>query len=242
MAEHEISPDNVDEPLRVLLADNDASIVELVSAILTDEGYAVTALQDTDHASIAAAVGKIEPDCILLDGAGGPQFGGSWSAAAYLSQRARAVPTVMFTAHANAVAEARSRESERAARADFAAVIGKPFGLDELLDAVAMAAGRSERFDRSRDGERQRTAELMEALTAAGATDIRTSERREWATFVSPHDRRIYQLYWWQTLGRYVLGRYDEDARMELMGQFFERDAAIAAGLSPTPTWAAAEA
>ena len=58
-----------------------------------------------------------------------------------------------------------------------------------------------------------------------------TLERREWATFVSPRDGRIYQLYWWQRLGRYVLGRYDEDARLELLGQFFERDEAIAAGL-----------
>ena len=242
MAEHEISPEKADEPLRVLLADNDPSISELVTAILTDEGYEVTALGETDHATIAAAVGKIEPDCILLDGADGPNFGGSWSEAAYMSSRARSVPTVMFTAHAEAVAEARGRESERASQADFAAVVGKPFGLDELLDAVSTATGRSARFDRSRDGERQRTTELVDQLTAAGATDIRTSERREWATFVSPHDGRIYQLYWWQTLGRYILGRYDETARLELMGQFFERDAAIAAGLSPTPTRAAAEA
>ncbi len=241
MAEHEISPDTVVEPLRVLLADNDPSISELVTAILTDDGYAVTSLQDTDHESIAAAVGRIEPDCILLDGADGPNFGGSWSEAAYMSGRARAVPTIMFTAHADAVAEARGGESERASEAGFAAVLGKPFGLDELLEAVATASGRSERFDRSQAGERQRTTELVVQLSAAGATDIRTSQRREWATFVSPHDERIYQLYWWQRLGRYVLGRYDADARLELMGQFFERDAAIGAALSPAGTGAAVE-
>jgi hypothetical protein len=68
-------------------------------------------------------------------------------------------------------------------------------------------------------------------LRAAGASDIRTSERREWATFTSPRDERLYQLYWWQTRGLYMIGRYDDDARLELIGQFFERSAAISAGL-----------
>lgn len=231
MAVHEIASEKVDQAPLVLLVDNDPDIAELVTAILTDDGYEVAALQDTGHEAVAAAVGRLEPDCVLLDGADGPQFGGSWREAAYLFGRSRQIPTVMFTAHAGAVAEARDRSTERAAQAKFSAVVGKPFALDELLDAVATAARRSERFDRTDEGERQRTAELVEALAAGGATDIRTSERREWATFVSPRDGRIYQLYWWQRLGRYVLGRYDEDARLELLGQFFERDEAIAAGL-----------
>lgn len=219
------------EPLRVLLVDNDHDISALVTAVLTDEGYSVTALNDTDHASVAAAVGRVEPDCILLDSAEGPAFGGSWGEAAYLSRRDRAVPAVMFTAHATAVAEARDRSSERAREADFAAIVPKPFSLDELLDAVATAAGRSRRFDRSEAADRQRTAELVEDLRNAGATDIRTSERREWATFISPQDDHIYQLYWWQAKGLYMIGRYDEDARLEMIGQFFERSTAIAAAL-----------
>jgi DNA-binding response OmpR family regulator len=219
-------------PLRVLLVDNDEDITGLVSAILTDEGYDVTALNDTDHASVAASVGRVEPDCILLDSAEGPAFGGSWGEAAYLSRRDRAVPAVMFTAHTNAVAEARDATTERAREADFAAIVPKPFTLDELLRAVETAAGRSTRFNHSEAADRQRTAELVAQLRAAGATDIRTSERREWATFISPRDGRLYQLYWWQTRGLYMIGRYDEDARLELIGQFFERSAAISAGLA----------
>jgi CheY-like chemotaxis protein len=219
------------EPLRVLLVDNDEDVTGLVNAILTDEGYAVTALNDTDHASVAAAVGRVEPDCILLDSAEGPAFGGSWGEAAYLSRRDRAVPAVMFTAHADAVAEARDQATERAREANFAAIVPKPFTLDELLDAVGNAAGRSRRFSHSEAADRQRTAELVEQLRAAGATDIRTSERREWATFISPHDRHLYQLYWWQLKGLYMIGRYDEDARLEMIGQFFERSAAISAAL-----------
>lgn len=176
-------------------------------------------------------MGRVEPDCILLDSAEGPAFGGSWSEAAYLSQRDRAVPSVMFTAHAGAVAEAREGATERALEADFAAIVPKPFSLDELLDAVATATGRSQRFNHSEAGDRRRTAELVEALRAAGATDIRTSERREWATFTSPRDERLYQLYWWQAKGLYMIGRYDEDARLEIVGHHFERSAAIHAAL-----------
>lgn len=217
------------EPLRVLLVDNDEDVSGLVDAILTDEGYAVTVLHQSDHASVAAEVGRLEPDCILLDGAEGPAFGGSWGEAAYLSHRDRAVPAVMFTAHATAVAEARTRATDRAREANFAAIVPKPFTLDELLDAVETAAGRSHRFDRSEAADRRRTAELVRDLEASGGTDIRTSERREWATFALPADRRLYQLYWWQTKGLYIIGRYDEDARLELIGQYFERSAAIRA-------------
>jgi CheY-like chemotaxis protein len=222
------------EALRVLVVDNDADISELVTAVLSDEGYAVTTLHDTDHQSVAAAVGRLEPDCILLDSAEGPAFGGSWDAAAYLSRRERAVPTVMFTAHVQAVAEAQDRSSERAVEADFAAIVSKPFVLDDLLDAVERASGRSERFDRSEAADRARTSELVKQLRDTGATDIRTSERREWATFVSPHDDRIYQIYWWQRKGVYMVGRYDDEARLELVGQFFERTAAIGAALEST--------
>ena len=219
------------EPLRVLLVDNDEDVTGLVSAILTDEGYAVTALNDTSHASVAAAVGRVEPDCILLDSAEGPLFGGSWGEAAYLSRRDRAVPAVMFTAHASAVAEARDRDTKRAREADFAAIVPKPFTLDELLDAVGSAAGRSERFNHSEAADRQRTADMVERLRAAGAIDIRTSERREWATFTLPGDGHLYQLYWWQAKGVYMIGRYDQDARLVMIGQFFERSAAIDAAL-----------
>lgn len=223
----------VADPLRVLLVDNDADVTGLVNAILADEGYDVTTLNDTDHASVAAAVGRVEPDCILLDSAEGPAFGGSWGEAAYLSHRDRAVPAVMFTAHSDAVAEARDGATDRAREANFAAIVPKPFTLDQLLDAVGTAAGRSRRFNHTEAADRRRTEQLAAQLEVAGAKDIRTSDRREWATFTSPHDGRLYQLYWWQSKGLYMIGRYDEDAHLETIGEYFERSAAIAAAVHP---------
>ena len=137
----------------------------------------------------------------------------------------------MFTAQSSAVNEARDQATERARKADFAAIVPKPFTLDELLDAVATATGQSKRFTHSEAADRERTAALVEQLRTAGAVDIRTSDRREWATFTSPRDERLYQLYWWQRRGLYMIGRYDEDARLEMIGQFFERSAAIGAAL-----------
>lgn len=232
MTERPNSPDRTDGQPRVLLIDSDADVTDVVVAILTDEGYEVRTVNTTDHQAIAAEVNRYEPDCVLLDSAARPGYGQSWDEAAYLRARQRAIPTVMFTAHSLDALEAREGETERARRADFAAVLAKPFNLDELLDAVATACDRSQPFERGSDGERARTLALARRLRAAGATDVRTSNRREWATFASPQDARIYQLYWWQQLGLYIVGRYDDDARLQIVGKFYELDTAIAAALS----------
>ena len=218
---------------RVLLIDSDADVTDVVVAILTDEGYRVSSVNTTDHDAIAAAVNRHEPDCVLLDSAARPGYGQSWDEAVYLRNRERPIPTVMFTAHNIDAREASERTSERARAADFAAVLPKPFNLDQLLEAVAIACDRAERFNRSADGEQERTLALARRLRAAGATDVRTSNRREWATFTSPHDARIYQLYWWQQLGVYTVGRYDDDARLSTVGQFYELGTAVEAALSP---------
>ena len=214
---------------RVLLIDDDADVADVVLAILTDEGYLVEVLSQAAHELVVAAVGKQEPDCILLDGAGGSDYGSSWAEAAYLNARDRPIPTIMFSAHQGDVKEARLEESDRAQAAEFAAVVAKPFSLDDLLDAVATACGSSVQFKRTPAGDRERTLRLARRLRELGATDIRTSDRREWATFTPAGEDAICQLYWWQRMGLYVAGRYGEDAVLTPIGQFFELEAAIAA-------------
>ena len=58
----------------------------------------------------------------------------------------------------------RRRRSVNAA--GFAAILSKPFSLDELVETVARAVGRSEPFDHSRGAEEKRTSELVQALMA----------------------------------------------------------------------------
>jgi len=216
-------------PFRVLLIDDDEDVADVVLAILTDEEYLVEVLADTSHESVMAAVGKQEPDCILLDGASGPEYGSSWAEAAYLGARERPIPTIMFSAHQGDVKEAEREESDRARAAEFAAVVAKPFSLDDLLEAVATACGNSEQFKQTPAGDRERTLELARRLRELGASDIRTSDRREWATFRLKDNDKICQLYWWQKMGLYVAGCYQDDAVLIPIGQFFELDAALAA-------------
>lgn len=218
-------------PFRVLLIDDDADVASVVVAILTDEGYAVSVLVDTSRDSILAAVGKQEPDCVVLDGGTGTEYGSSWADAAYLAARERSIPTVMFSAHAADVREAQEGRTDRARDADFAAVVAKPFSLDDLLTAVATACGKSEVFDQSAAGDRERTLALARRLRELGATDIRTSDRREWATFRPPDADAIRQLYWWQLMGVYLVGSYEQKGGLKPIGQFFELEAAIAAAL-----------
>jgi hypothetical protein len=82
------------------------------------------------------------------------------------------------------------------------------------------------RFDRSSQGENRRTRELVQALAAIGATDVRPSKLREWALF---RDRggELCQVYWWQLRGVYQVGRYNDEGQLVMLGQFMNRDAAI---------------
>jgi hypothetical protein len=61
---------------------------------------------------------------------------------------------------------------------------------------------------------------------AAGAGDIQTSDRREWATF-SAADRALVQLYWSERDGVYYVLRFSNGVP-ELVGRFYDLDAAIA--------------
>jgi CheY-like chemotaxis protein len=214
----------------VLCVDDDRDIAEIVQAILSDEGYAVSCLYHIQADALARLVGQLEPDCVLLDSTDPSGYRPAWLDAAALAQRRRRVPVIMFTAHARDAAEARAGTSARAQAAEFAAVLSKPFGLDELLEAVAGAIGQSVPFDRSRKGEADRTRELVAALRARGATNIAPSKLREWATFTDPRGA-LWQMYWWQLRGVYQLGRYDADGIMRMVGQFIDRDAAVGAAL-----------
>lgn len=212
----------------VLIIDNDRDVSEMVRAALQDEGYRASVLADLTSDAIAAAVGSLEPDAVLLDGESrNSSFGGSWAEAAKLADRARAVPVIMFTAHAGDVAEARAGTSGRATAARFAAILSKPFDLDELLDAVDRAVGRSVEFERSPAADQARSAALAKELADIGAEDVRQSARREWVTFRTPGGR-LMQIYWWQTGGSYLIGRYDEDGkRMDNIALLYDRTAAV---------------
>jgi CheY-like chemotaxis protein len=215
---------------KVLIVDNDRDISELARALLTDEGYEVACLYEHGQNDVPAAVGRLEPDCVILDGESGwgGDYGSSWGEAADLRARGRMVPVIMFTAHAGASAEAEAGESERAQAAGFSSVIRKPFDVDELVDAVAKATGESAKFDASPAADLERSRSLAAKVEQLGARDVRASTRREWITFRAPDDS-LFQLYWWQKGGCYYVGAYlGTGGRMENLGLFYDVDGAVA--------------
>ena len=220
---------------KVLIIDDVRDIGELVHAVLTDEGFAVATLYETDPDAIRAAVGRLEPDCILLDSQDVAGYGTSWGEAAWVQARGRRIPVIMFTADVAATREAEERETERSRAAGFAAILPKPFDIDELIEVVHRAAGQATPFDESADGERARTAALVERLRAAGARDIHASTRREWANFRNGGGAFL-QLYWWQRDGVYYLLRHAETGgRPEQVGRLYDLEAAIALAMAVRP-------
>jgi CheY-like chemotaxis protein len=214
---------------RILVIDDDHDVGEVVAAILGDEGYDVTTLERISDEAVRAAIGRLEPDCILLDGAEATEYAEAWVTAADVRHRQRPIPTVMFTAHSIDAAEALDATSKRAAEAGFTAVLRKPFHLDELVATVERAVATSVPFNQSERAEHGRTEELVARLTAAGARDVRPSARREWANFRNAAGDEM-QLYWWQAAGAYLVARYSTDgARLELVGHYYGLEAAIRA-------------
>lgn len=185
----------------VLIIDIDLDIVEVVTAVLGDEGYEVTAIDTIDGDKIARTIGQLEPDCILLDSVNPVEYGEAWRTAAQIRGRGRPIPTVMFTAHIRDIKEAMQAATDRALGAGFAAIVPKPFRLDELLAPVETAVGQGVAFNRSAVAEHARTRELVKQLANAGAMDIAPSKRREWANFRNAAGDEM-QLYWWQRAGQ----------------------------------------
>lgn len=212
----------------MLVVDDDEDVGEVIAAILLDEGYNVHTLTDVSDESFRTAIGQLEPDLILLDGAGRHEYGEGWLEAARVHQRPRPIPVIMLTGHARDAREAAAGGTERAQTAAFAAVLLKPFALDTLVETVAGTVSH-EPFNHTAAGELRRTESLSGRLEAIGATDIRPSTRREWATFTLPSDDRVYQLYWWQKQAQYLLGVYSDSGIFERLGTFWELDDALAA-------------
>ncbi len=154
-------PAGTERGSRVTIVDDDRDIAELIRSVLVDEGYQVTSVHhDLDQDRMRALLVSTRPDCVLLDGLGyGTSYGGSWQIAAWLGSLEPTVPVVMVTAYVADAAEAKLGTSVRARDADFAAVVAKPFDLDDLLAAVSGA---------TRTGEDRRTADAETPRTADG--------------------------------------------------------------------------
>lgn len=120
----------------ILIIDDDRHLREIVAALLNDEGYATATAPDA--ASALALLAHRQPALILLD-LRLPEMDG-WTFLEMYQQRPEPrAPVVVVTA-----AHVIQSLSERAERLGAAAVLAKPFDLDDLLELVAQHARRSQ--------------------------------------------------------------------------------------------------
>jgi CheY-like chemotaxis protein len=149
---------------QILVIDDDRDMGEVVTAVLSDEGYKVTVLEHISDEAVRAAIGSLEPDCILLDGVQAAEYAEAWATAAEVHQRARPIPTIMFTSHRFDAEEAIQGTSQRAVEAGFSAVVSKPFHIDDLIATVRRAVESGVAFNHSLHAEQARTDELVAHL------------------------------------------------------------------------------
>lgn len=213
----------------VLVVDDDRDIAEVVQTILLDEGFKVTCLYEPSRNDVKAAIDRIEPDLVLLDGGNPAAYGPSWDIARWLASRPRPIPAVMLTAHRADREEALLDESDRAKTAQITAVIPKPFDIDQLVTVVRNAVGQQVTPLTDRE-EADHQAQLLERLGSAGADELTGSKiGRVWATFRAGKDRSLYKIYRWRAAGVYFVGRYSPGGdQLEPLGQFADLDALIA--------------
>lgn len=113
---------------KVLVVDDEAEIRSLIAMALQEEGYEVV---DAPHGAAALSLVERErPDVILLD-LRMPIMDGWQFARAYHARPGPHAPIIVITAARSA------RESARPINA--AAVLAKPFDLDDLLAAIRQA-------------------------------------------------------------------------------------------------------
>jgi len=109
---------------RVLVVDDDSSILDTVSSILSGEGYQVMSAGGGQEA--LALVHSWHPTLVLLD-MRMPVMDG-WAVARAMREAGSRVPIIVMTA-----AESASRWADEIGAAGH---LAKPFSLDELIDCV----------------------------------------------------------------------------------------------------------
>jgi AmiR/NasT family two-component response regulator len=158
------------EPLRVLVAEDEAIIRMDVVATLTDAGFEVVA-EASDGDEAVQLAGELEPDVVVMD-IKMPKIDGI-SAAEKLAEKK--IPVVLLTAFSQADLVSRAVE------AGALAYITKPFKPADLVPAIQIAMARNEEIlsleqEISDLSERLETRKLMDRAKGLLMSKMKLSE------------------------------------------------------------------
>lgn len=133
--------DQVAKPY-VLLVEDDVLVSKLMATLVEEAGYHSVTI--AEHDQIGDAIDRFDPKCVILDGeVGRTGRSRSWDDAAAIRHDHPALPVLMFTADAEALAEERAGTSPRSREAGFVGVVAKPFIVEEFLATLHSAVSGS---------------------------------------------------------------------------------------------------
>lgn len=126
----------------VLLVEDDVLVSKLMATLVEEAGYHSVTI--AAHDQIGDAIERFDPRCVILDGeVGRTGRSRSWDDAAAIRRDHPALPVLMFTADAEALAEERAGTSPRSRDAGFVGVVPKPFIVEEFLATLHSAVSGS---------------------------------------------------------------------------------------------------
>jgi DNA-binding response OmpR family regulator len=118
-------------PVRLLVIDADAAYLDMVAAVLEEEGYDVAVCALGEHAF--ETIQHVQPALILLD-IHGPDGNGGWQLVAAIRADARTAKTPMLICSTDQHLRTAHADCLRVYKCD---LLEKPFLLDDLLNNVA---------------------------------------------------------------------------------------------------------
>jgi DNA-binding response OmpR family regulator len=113
----------------ILLVDDALEIRDVVTLVLTEEGFAVTACDRADDALTRLLLSL--PDLLILDGRLPGMSGWQYLAQLRASERTTKLPVLMLTAAADDLEKAMEAPPD-----DCTTFLAKPFDIDDLLAAI----------------------------------------------------------------------------------------------------------
>jgi DNA-binding response OmpR family regulator len=111
---------------KILIAEDDKAIVEVVKIILDEAGYTTSTIEDSD--SVVKVVEQKKPDLILLDIWLSGEDGGEIAKILKSQEKTKKIPIIMISAN---------NETEQIAKdAGADGFLKKPFDINDLLNIV----------------------------------------------------------------------------------------------------------